>query len=405
MTARKVDENGYILIENNPITREGVFEYLGRSIGADDPDRVYKVYRPREEIEDPECVNSFKLIPIIDDHEMLGTSEQGLTDAADYGTHGTTGEAVETRDGVMYATLKMFSEKIANALKQGKKDLSLGYRCVYEKAKGTFRGESYDFIQRQLRGNHLALVDEARCNVAVLDHKFTYDSIDIHSRKGKGMEEEKKNAKDEISLETLAEAIQALTAKMDAYMNGGKDADVDVEMETGEANDPVKAAEVVAQAAAEAAAEVASTETGVSDEDEEKKVADEEEKDDKTKPGANAGGALAAGLDRRLKAVEKVAAAMDTRALVKSAMTEITARNELAEKLSHHIGAFDHADKTLDEVAAYGVKKLGLDAKKGQEQAILTGYLAGAARTNPQASAMDSARGKSSIVDEFINGK
>ena len=30
---RKIDENGYLLVENNPLTKEGVFPYSGAKIG------------------------------------------------------------------------------------------------------------------------------------------------------------------------------------------------------------------------------------------------------------------------------------------------------------------------------------------------------------------------------------
>lgn len=48
MTARQEDQNGYITIENNPISRSGVFQYLGRNVGDADPDRIVNVYRPAE---------------------------------------------------------------------------------------------------------------------------------------------------------------------------------------------------------------------------------------------------------------------------------------------------------------------------------------------------------------------
>ena len=75
-TARVEDINGYITIEKNPISRSGVFQYLGRSIGAPEPDKIYNVYRPAEEFT-PETIDSFKLLPIVDDHTMLGPQEKG----------------------------------------------------------------------------------------------------------------------------------------------------------------------------------------------------------------------------------------------------------------------------------------------------------------------------------------
>jgi mutator protein MutT len=99
-TARKEDLNGYITVEKNPISRSGVFQYLGRSIGAPEPDKIYNVYRPAEEFT-PETVESFKLLPIVNDHTMLGPQEQGFVPAEEKGVHGTTGEDVVFENGVL----------------------------------------------------------------------------------------------------------------------------------------------------------------------------------------------------------------------------------------------------------------------------------------------------------------
>jgi hypothetical protein len=48
----------------------------------------------------------------------------------------------------------------------------------------------------------------------------------------------------------------------------------------------------------------------------------------------------------------------------------------LAAKLKPHVGVFDHSNKTEAEIAAYGVKKLGLNVDKGLEIPTLKGYLA-----------------------------
>ena len=60
---------------------------------------------------------------------------------------------------------------------------------------------------------------------------------------------------------------------------------------------------------------------------------------------------------------------------VKILMGEIGKRNTLAESLSQHIGTFDHAEMTLDEVAVYGAEKLELKCEKGTELATVNGFL------------------------------
>ena len=181
MTKRQKDINGWFEVKDNPISKVGVFDYSGAQIGAANPNRIYRVYRPAEELADPATIESFKLLPIVDDHTMLGNPNEGMTPAEDKGVAGVIGEEVYFKHPYLLANIKVFSETLRQKIEAGKIDLSGGYRCFYEFTPGIFEGEPYDAIQRQPRGNHLALVDEGRMgsDVVVLDHlKFTVDKKD-----------------------------------------------------------------------------------------------------------------------------------------------------------------------------------------------------------------------------------
>ena len=89
------DENGYITIHKNPISKAGVFQYLGKSISPDlEPEKVYNVWRPEEELNNPETIESFRLTPWIPEHVMLGKGA-GFKPAEVVGVQGVTGETVE----------------------------------------------------------------------------------------------------------------------------------------------------------------------------------------------------------------------------------------------------------------------------------------------------------------------
>src|SRR5512146_542332 len=64
-SARILDQNGFFEVKRNPISKVGVFPYSGRSIGAENPDQIYRVYRPAEELGSAECIESFKLLPFV----------------------------------------------------------------------------------------------------------------------------------------------------------------------------------------------------------------------------------------------------------------------------------------------------------------------------------------------------
>lgn len=173
---KEVDTNGFWRIKDNPLSKEGVFPYLGKQIDKSlEPDKIYWVYRPMSEIANPETVESFNAAPLIDEHEMLG---EGWTKYDDrpaggvvYNTH--------ARDGKLYGDIRIYSEKLKDEIESGKKELSMGYECNYEPAEGYFDGKKYDFIQKNLRGNHIALVNRGRMgsDVRVYDH-FTFDTLE-----------------------------------------------------------------------------------------------------------------------------------------------------------------------------------------------------------------------------------
>ena len=359
-SARQSDINGFTEIKGNPLSKVGVFPYSGRQIpDAPDPDKAYRVYRPAEELGDPECIASFKLLPWIDNHVMLGSSEEGLTPAEKKGVQGVIGEDVYFTDDTLYANIKVFSQSLATLIEAGKRELSCGYRCKYEWTSGTFNGQPYDLIQREIRGNHLALVESGRMgpDVAVLDEASTF-TFTLDAKDTAMADEEKK---DEGSGMTLADALEALKGIMPAIK--------------------------MLQEASAPAAVVPDDDMDMGDDpaidtDEEKKDGDEMKpaKDAEMKPMEKKDGS---GMD-----------GMDFKSLAK----KFAARDSLAKSLSVHVGTFDHAEMTMEEVAAYGVAKLGINAVKGQEVATLNGFL----QAQPKSVSTATVSMDSATADNFV---
>lgn len=381
MSARVYDTNGFVEILDNPISKPGIFEYLGSSIGAPEPDRIYRVWRPEEELNNPETIESFKLLPWIDDHAMLGSREDGLLPAEKKGVNGVIGERVKYSDGYLKGNLKIFSEGHQDLIDTGKRELSIGFRCRYDFTAGVFNNEHYDVIQRKIRGNHLASVDDGRmgADVAVMDHRetFTFDSKDL-TMVDKTKETETGSDQDvpasEMTLSQLSEAVKnilpAITQMQEMMKTlGEKPAD-----------------------------ENAEAETGADEEEEEGKGMDEEK--------------LKNAMDAALKPIHKELAALKKSQGVgmdsKSILTEMTKRDSLAGRLSPYIGTFDHSDKTLAEVEKYGVEKLGIACADGMEGALLEGFLLASKSNQNQSRAvytgMDSSDGSDDPLSSYING-
>lgn len=393
MSARVHDLNGWYTVKGNPLSKVGVFDYTGASIGAPDKSRIYKVYRPAEELADPECIESFKLLPWVDEHHMLGDGP-GFMPAEKKGVHGVIGEDVyfDEAAGILRGNLKVFSKSHAAAIDKNKPELSCGYRCTYDFTPGEWNGVKYDVVQRQMRGNHLASVKEGRMgpDVAVLDHlSFAVD--------GKLELEPVLTPEQKAQLATL---LAMLTPEEKAAMLAPPAAEQDADKPT---MPPVVSDEDKAAADAEAASAAAETAAA---EAETAKAADAADKraaaqDAKITALTARVAAQDAKLAARVAADAAAVPALDAKAI----FAAVSARDALAVRVKPFIGAFDHSAMTGDELAAYALDKLSVkNVPAGQEMTALDAYLAG---RNPPAPVTPTGQdGKAAVnpVAAYITG-
>lgn len=383
MSARHTDLNGFVTIKGNPISKEGVFDYSGAQIGhGDNPNRIFKVYRPAEELSDPECIQSFRLLPFINDHVMLGSEDEGMTPPERKGVEGMIGEEVYFDAPYLRGNLRIVSESLKGAIKAGKVELSPGYRCTYEMTPGVFNGQQYDAIQRNIRGNHLALVDEGRTgpDVSVLDTMtFTVDSSTLKEAvMADEVNKEGGLARIKVLIDELkpllAEQAEAQAMLAEAGLTP-KPEEVKIETPTDEEvkmipDEEVKVIDAQPEEKKPAAMDAAIQRVRA------RKVLGIATAD--AKPAAAAAPEVArlqSALDAangKIEAMQKEQASMDSRLI-----TSIADRDSLAGKLSEFVGTFDSAKMTTAEVAAYGVDKLRIPCTKGNERVALDAYMHG----------------------------
>lgn len=149
------------------VTSIGVFTYK-RKDGT-----IQKELRLPEEVFSPSTLNSMKLKPVTLNHP----TELVTQDNADKLQVGSLGDNPswtkewhdrnweEVTDGINCAIDMIITKKDAiDAVLNGKQALSMGYTCDLEMAEpgATWCGVEYDFIQRNIRYNHCAIVDSAR---------------------------------------------------------------------------------------------------------------------------------------------------------------------------------------------------------------------------------------------------
>lgn len=149
------------------VTSIGVFTYK-KADGT-----VQRELRLPEEVFDLRTLNSMKLKPVTLNHPTeLVTSDNAeklqvgsLGDNPSWSKEWEHKNWEEVTDGINCAIDMVITRKDAiDAVLNGKQALSMGYTCDLEMAEpgATWCGIEYDFIQRNIRYNHCAIVDSAR---------------------------------------------------------------------------------------------------------------------------------------------------------------------------------------------------------------------------------------------------
>lgn len=213
-----VTSQGFLKVEGYA-TRTGIFEYVM------DDGSIRKELRPADEVFKQESLESLSSVPVTNDHPPFMVH----ADNARAYTVGFTSEKV-TRDekfvkvGMTVIDLATIGEMKA----AGKVQLSCGYTCDVEEAPGVFNGEPYDAVQKDIRYNHLAIVDRGRAGPDVRARLDGYNTGVMKRDGDERVNEEPKKGENKMSAkikidsiefeasESLAQAVQAKISKLDA---------------------------------------------------------------------------------------------------------------------------------------------------------------------------------------------
>lgn len=165
-------------------TRVGVLKYKQMD------GTIVRELRHPDEVFKPESMATLALKPMTNRHpSTLLDSET----ASMYQT-GMTGETVKIADNKFLEVLCVITDKraIADAESEKAVEVSPGYVCELDFTPGTYDGEEYDAIQRNIRYNHLAQVKKGRSGPEV---RLRMDSADDAVRMDLNQEKETKKMK------------------------------------------------------------------------------------------------------------------------------------------------------------------------------------------------------------------
>lgn len=138
-------------------TNIGVFPYL-QADGT-----VIRELRLPKEVRSFDSMSTLKGKPVTNDHPAGVMVDPGNVKDLQVGSIGD-----DVRSDAMYISVAL-TVTDAGAIKDvqsGKQGLSCGYVCDLEMTSGNFLGMEFDAIQRNIRYNHLAIVDAGRAGDA-----------------------------------------------------------------------------------------------------------------------------------------------------------------------------------------------------------------------------------------------
>lgn len=177
-SARTIDSNGYMHVESTPISKAVVNPYLGSEIPGWEgynlkPDGIYYGLRDPEELK--KAAPTFNGIPL-----MLNHHEADAENMPKEYVIGSTGTDTEFDGTYLRSTLSITDAEAIKLIEDGEmKELSCSYSFRPEFTSGTFHGAPFDFIMRDIKGNHVALVAQGRAghDVKVIDSKDGGESM------------------------------------------------------------------------------------------------------------------------------------------------------------------------------------------------------------------------------------
>jgi 8-oxo-dGTP pyrophosphatase MutT (NUDIX family) len=166
-TVRSFDQDGRMRVAVTNISKANICPYRGEEIPEYErlgleKDKIYLLLRDPEELR--KSVPTWNGIQLLRKHEPV--------DADDHKKHdiiGTTGTNAEYDHPYLRNSLVFWTSEGINLVEtQKQRELSCGYHYDPDMTPGVYEGYPYDGVMRNIRGNHVAVVEEGRVGSDVM---------------------------------------------------------------------------------------------------------------------------------------------------------------------------------------------------------------------------------------------
>lgn len=147
---------GYLTVQV-PITRPGVFPYQ-RQDGT-----VQMEAKLPDEIFNDRTIRSARSKPVTDEHP----NEPVTIDNYQSYAKGMSHTDARVEDLKLYVSLTITDKDLIQKVYDGKREISIGFMSDVVAESGVYNGQTYEFVQRNIEVNHIAIVDQGRAGPEV----------------------------------------------------------------------------------------------------------------------------------------------------------------------------------------------------------------------------------------------
>ncbi len=166
-SVRHYDKDGRLHVDFTPISKANICPYLGKEIpGAEilglDPGRIYQLFRDPDELKKAAATsNNIQLMQV-----HIGVTPDAPKQME---VVGTTGDKGKFKAPYLWNSLAIWVKGAIDLIEsEKKKELSCSYHYDPDMTPGTYQGQHYDGVMRNIHFNHVALVEDGRAGSDVM---------------------------------------------------------------------------------------------------------------------------------------------------------------------------------------------------------------------------------------------
>lgn len=218
-STRTITDEGYLHCVADTC-RTGIMEYTAEQVGIEDmdPNAIVNVYRSPEEVFSPAAMSSFKGKPVTLAHPGILLDASNIRDY----TVGHGGDEVTQVGNNMKQNLYVTDATVIKMINDGDvEQISNGYQADFVIKDGiTPDGIKYHAEQKNIRGNHIAILKNGRAGSSCRINDASNDSQDTPNNNGGNMQKMQFNDVEIEVTEASKQAIEICLGKIQTFEDG-----------------------------------------------------------------------------------------------------------------------------------------------------------------------------------------